>query len=779
MKISLSWIADHITIDKKELNVAYIAEQLAAITAEIDAVECINTDVSSLSAAVVTQLNEKEVTIECPELKKKTTLPLRKDAFLDQVYLVKTEGKDVGWATLADVGSGKEGLIPSVWIEEKDLKGAWKHTFEAEDSIITIENKAITNRPDLWGHRGIAREVAAILGKDLTLEDSIYATKPIKHYEHQSPAQGSNPFVLEIAQADQSCGHPCNRLAGVYLPSIEYRPSLVWMAVRLARIDARPLDMLVDMTNYTMFDIGQPMHAFDAQKISTQKLEGRCAHQGEKIVLLDGDEVTLTAQDYVISDGLKALSVAGVMGGQSTAVGRSTNSLLLEAAHFDPTAIRRTATRLKKRTESSTRFEKSLDPNQNTHALLRYLKLLEDAGASFTASESIVSLGALAQEKVIEVAHDLIERKIGLKVLPDRVVSILARLGFGVTKSPQLPLTYTVIVPTYRATKDVTLAEDLVEEVARFVGYSSIMPVNPMRAMMAFDTTVIERMRALKLALAQGLSMHEVNTYAFFDEEFLHALQYNPEDALRIANPLSEHWQRLITSLIPNLLKCIVTNHGQETLRFFECNRVWFYLEKAVEEHECAGIWYEMKKPIDFYDGKALLTNLFHFFKIEVEWKKPSKKSDPWYDVNQTAELWHKNRIIGSAGKIAPLFLRTVAPGDAFIFELDANFLLHTARKTPTFKPLHKYPSTDLDISLIVPIECTVSGLENTIRSSDKRITNVSLIDSYTRPEWTDKKSITLRFNVYDSEGTLTKEAIDTIWDQVVTNVKAIGAEVR
>ena len=298
--------------------------------------------------------------------------------------------------------------------------------------------------------------------------------------------------------------------------------------------------------------------------------------------------------------------------------------------------------------------------------------------------------------------------------------------------------------------------------------------------MQAFDTLIIERMRTLKTVLAEGLAMHETQTYAFFDEEFLRVIQYDPVDALRIVHPPSEHWQRLITSLIPNLLKCIDSNRAQEMLRFFECNRVWFFDEHPVETRECAGIWYEAKKPIDFYEGKALLANLFHFFKIEYYWKKPSKVIDPWYDVNQTAGLsWHENRIIGEAGKMSIPFLHRVVEGDAFIFELDANFMLNAARQTPVFKPLSKYPSSDLDISLIVPIESTVSGLQDAIQSSDKRITSVHLIDSYTRPEWTTKKSLTFRFIASDPDRTLTKEDIDTIWDQVVTKLKAVGAEVR
>ena len=179
------------------------------------------------------------------------------------------------------------------------------------------------------------------------------------------------------------------------------------MALRLARVTHAPLDLLVDMTNYVMFDIGHPMHAFDAEKIGTKHIVGRCAQEGEKIKLLDGDEVTLSSSDYVIANGEEPISLAGIMGGQSTAVSKETRSLLLEAAHFDPATIRRTSNRLKKRTESSARFEKNLDPNQNTGALLRYLRLMEDSGVSFTQADSIIRSGALHKRKTIVLSHAL------------------------------------------------------------------------------------------------------------------------------------------------------------------------------------------------------------------------------------------------------------------------------------------------------------------------------------------------------------------------------------
>ena len=201
MKISLSWIADHIKVNKTELNPAHIAEQLGAITAEIDAVERVRTDLASLYAATLVELQEQEVVLECPELRKSVTLPKRKDSYAKHIYLIKKDGNELRWAMLTDVGSGKDGLLPSVSVREKDLKGAWKNSIDAEDTIITIENKAITNRPDLWGHRGIAREVAAILHKQLTLEDSLYASVPIKHYERKAQPNGSTPFEIEIADA--------------------------------------------------------------------------------------------------------------------------------------------------------------------------------------------------------------------------------------------------------------------------------------------------------------------------------------------------------------------------------------------------------------------------------------------------------------------------------------------------------------------------------------------------------------------------------------------------
>lgn len=772
MKLSISWLLDHIVAAKNDLDIHELIKKFNATTAEVDAVEEVITDLSSLYAVKMVEKLEQELLVSCPELGLSFCLPFRKDPDFAAGfwYLIKKDETGARWATLKDIGSSKDGLLVCLSMTDSEAHGLWRDAVEQKDTLILIDNKAITNRPDLWGHRGCAREMAALLGKKLVQEDQLLVELTIKHFDKKAPASTGQSF--EIALESDSC----RRFSGLYLPQVSYRASIPKMAFRLARIDFRPIDALVDMTNYVMADMGQPMHAFDAHKLSSKKVYVRSARSGEKIQLLDGEEAILEPSDCVISDGDRAISVAGVMGGLETAVSSKTGSMFLESASFEPTTIRKTATRLKKRTESSTRYEKNLDPNQNTQGILRYLKLLHDAQIPYEAEESIVSLGHLWKEKVVTVSHELIQSKIGTWVSPERILEILKNLDFGVVQDGE---TYVVTVPTFRATKDVTIPEDIVEEVARFVGYQSLVPVLPLRKTTAFDTRTIEQKRRIKHCLAYGLAMHEVQTYAFSDEEFLKRISYDPVDAPRIANPLSEHWQRLITSLVPNLLSCVVTNQGASSLRFFEMNRVWFVQEGPVELQECAGIWYEKSTHIDFYEGKALVDKLFSALGITIAWIKPQKVLAPWYDAHQSAELWYEDRIIGRAGKAATQFLSQVLEGEAFIFELDANFLRNVRPEHAKFVPLPKYPGTEQDISMLIPRAVTVKGLEEAIAHADPRIAAVHLVDQFEKPEWPDKKSLTFRYFAVDPEGTLAKDDIELIVQHVTRAVQKLGAEVR
>lgn len=784
MKLSLSWIFDHLEKDPKDIDVKALLDDFNATSAEIESVRLVNLDPDLFTLVKIKEINKKEIIGQSLELKKDISLPSRLNVQIDSIYLIIKEKKVFRWASLQDLGSEKEGLLTSIFCSEEDLKGSWKKNFEFEDYIIEIDNKSITHRPDMWSHRGCAREFAILLKTKLVPEDYFLSPKPVKHYLTKSPVSSSNPFTIEIQQVSENCGRPCDRFAGLYFRSIENVSSNLEIATRLSRVDSRPINFIVDATNYVMFDLGQPMHAFDADKIKTKKIVARCAFNGEKIKLLDDDEITLTSKDFVISDGPDAISLAGIMGGQTTAVDNSTKSIFLESAHFNPTQIRRTSIRFKKRTESSIRFEKNIDPNQNTYAILRFLKLFEENILTYKAADSVISIGSLAEEKIIRVSYQFIINKIGMKVVPEQIEKILISLGFGFTRtSSNGEIIFNVVVPTFRGTKDITIQEDVLEEVVRFIGYSNIPMRLPHRVMAPFDVSRVMRIRELKNHMSFGIGMHEAESYAFYDESFLKEIGFEPADALIIENPQSENWYRLITSLIPNLLKCVYVNKDKaETMRFYEYNRIWFMeKEQPVESIELAGIFYENKKEIDFYKYKALLTSLWNLLKIKVDWEtvKNSNDIELWYDLNQTADILYQGRIIGRAGKINKKILNRIVYGDAFIFELDASFLINIKPPIKEFKPLSKFPEVTLDISLLVDYQLPAVDFLKVIEKASKLIKDVHLIDFFEKEEWKTKKSLTFRFILSDEHKTLTKEDIDKAYSSVKKAVEKLGAEVR
>ncbi len=779
MKLSLSWICDHLNLTKMDIDVDSLVERLTARTAEIDGIERVRFDKASWYAVQVKTVSPEVITLHCPELKSELVLSGRTDASVNERFLVLRDNEKTRWVTLADTGSLKDGLLPRLFMTDEALTGSWRSAVEQEDALLVIDNKALTNRPDLWSHRGFAREIGALLGVQLKDEQELLKTIEVRATT-SSTLSTPSLIVERLSSHEEEEDSPCKTLAALSVMNVTNRPSSLWMAMRLARVDTRPHSALIDMTNYVLFDLGQPMHAFDADTIAGKTLKARFAVKGEVLTLLDDTEVTLHSTDYVIADSANPLLLAGIMGGRSSMVTSNTAALIIEAGTLHPAMVRRTATAFKKRTESSTRFEKGLDPSQPVKALQRYLALMDAEGIAYETNGPILLSADPISKRVIAVAHQDIEQKIGIKLPVEQVTLLLESLGFVVVVTHDPVVVYTVTVPSWRATKDVTIEEDIIEEVARLVGYDQIVPSAPYKAMIPFDISKIERSRMIKKFLAFGLSMREIQTYAFFDESFLRSISYDPQDALRIANPLSEHWQRLVTSLVPHLLEAVRDNRVHyDSLRFFELQRVWFFNEGPVEEQEYAGIWYEKKKNIDFYEGKELLTKLFDMLHLAIEWRKPVASLEPWYAKDQSAELWYRERLIGTAGKADFVFLRALTEGEAFIFELDANFLLNVVPDTVEYKPAAKYPTTTFDLSVLIDLEYTVASLESLIKRLDERISSVMLMGTYEKPEWLGKKSLTFRCTVSDPQGTLTKEVIDSIRSAVIAEMELVGGEIR
>lgn len=786
MKLSLAWVFSHIKSTEHKLSIPTFFqfqsefekgdffERVGATVAEIEHVQRISYPLDAIFIGNVVK-KESQIFLELPELSKELVLPARADLQVHDSCLIIKKGDSFAYLALADLYAEKEGHVPAVWVADDKKNGSWKQDLPAWDYILTFDNKALTHRPDLWGHRGFAREIAALYNLELMPEEYIFAQKPIRSFTQQAPAVAGNSIALENNNPQQ-----CKRIAGLTIEAISSYNSFTDMVFKLCAINAKPINALVDCTNYVMYDIGQPMHAFDAQRIQGGVLKVEAAHPGEKLQLLDGSTITLTAEDIVLCDTKNTLSLAGIMGGKSSSISSETRSLFIESACYVPSTIRKSSLRHKVRSESSTRFEKSLDPLYNTQALTRFLHLLDIHDIPYKSAQAIISLGEVPQEKVIHFSHAFIQERIGTLVSAEQIHTILQALGFGVQqKNNKGGVQFSVIVPSFRATKDISLPEDILEEVARFIGFNNLSMQLPSRVMRPFSVHYILVRRALKRLCAFGFSMHEVSNYAFCDNQFLEKIGLKLEPVYTVANPVSDHWTHLVSSLIPHFLKNIEQNiHLHDRVSFFEMNTVWKKEnDRACEKTVLAGIWYAPYE-LNFYDYKEKVTQFFKLLAVHVIWKKPLTVP-AWYHPYQTAELVYNDTVIGFAGLMRPALLKSVAPGEAFAFEFDLDILIQAPKAQEAYKPISPFQRVTTDISLLVPFSVSVDMLEQAIACCDARIYHIQVIDSFEKPEWNDQRSITLRYVAVDDEKTFSKDEIDQLRAFVIQAVTRLGATVR
>ena len=776
MKLSMAWIFDHIGIDFNTVDVPVLVEKFNRTTAEIESYEKISMNLDDFALAQVQSIDANCIVLFCPETHNEFVLPSRYDVKKNKWYFVKKARDAYRWATPLDFGKDKEGFLPEFHVDSHMSSGGWKKQIDAVDYILDIDNKSITNRPDLWGHRGFAREIAAILDVPFEPLNKYIKKMDIDQHDKAAPATETNPFSIDINASG------CKRFAGFYIDHVKPRPSSLWMGIRLLRVGVSAISFYVDITNYVMLDISEPMHAFDSALLPSRAMGVRMAKKGEKLLLLDDAELELTDKDMVVVDGKRIVSLAGIMGGKDSGISDKTCSIFLEAANFDATTIRLSAARHKVRTESSMRFEKSLDPNQNITAIERTLKLMDDECIEYQAGNTIHSVGAPAQDKKVTIKHEFIEKRLGVTIESDFVYSTLTKLQFGVeiTNSNE-QIIYDITVPTFRATKDISVPEDIVEEVGRFWGYEKIPYVLPTRQMKPSDNSVIVMKQDIKNHMAFALNMHEANNYPVYEETWLTQLGYKPKDGVELRNPLSENAQQLVTSLVPHLIKNIEQNKVHyNKLRFFEMARRWWMTgEEPHEQKSLAGVFWSGDSDLDFYHIKEEINSLFAMLRIPVKWVKAQGNLAPWYSQQQAAFLMYEDKCIGVAGMGNSKFLDPVVSGSTFIVEIDADFVLSYTPKSIKYTPLSKYPYVWLDISLFSPIIQTVDELTKAIKKAHDKIYKVELKDIFHKKEWKDKQSLTLRFYMRDATKTLNKQDIDVVYSDVVEAMTKRGIEIR
>jgi phenylalanyl-tRNA synthetase beta chain len=419
-----------------------------------------------------------------------------------------------------------------------------------KDDVLEIGNTAITHRPDLWGHLGFARELAAVLGRKTTFPTTAAADALL------AAATGPAPAVA----VDDPAG--CRRYVGLAVEGLVNGPSPAALARRLEVLGVRSVDLLVDLTQLVMLETGQPLHAFDLDRIQGT-LRARRARPDERLVTLEGQERVLAADDVVIADDRRVLALAGILGGKEGAVGAATTRVLLEAACFDPVRIRRTSSRLTLRTDASARFEKSLDPLGAEVAARRFLEL---ARAHCPTARPVGRLAdvfpAPPAPLDVDLPYERVRRRLGTRITDGEVRARLTALGFGVSETRD---GVRVRVPSWRATRDVSAPEDLVEEVGRTRGYGDILPVAPVGAMQARRVGPLRRAeRRAAAVLSLELGYAQTTCYSFYAREDAERVGLASVAHLTLANPLAADQDRLVLSTLPNLLKAAGRNLPRE-----------------------------------------------------------------------------------------------------------------------------------------------------------------------------------------------------------------------
>ena len=771
MKLSLRWIFDHLEGSYSAYSADEIVKKLIISTAEIEHYSVITYPIGDVTFAQVTHIDDKQVELFSPECDKKYTIPIRKDAVMGQWYLINH--RTHAWVTLREWHTDKDGLLPAFSVTTDESKGSWKKNFEKDDVILEVDNKSITNRPDLWGHRGFAREISVLLNIPLKKGSSLLKKVPLLTAPY-ADSSCHNLFNVEIVTP--SCSH----IAIIPIKCSTIPASIITMATRLCRADLKPMNAIVDVANYVMADMGHPMHAFDADVFPAKKLIVRNAHVQENLTLLDGTILNLTPADMVVANDTQALSLAGIKGGLQSGVSATTKNILLEAGCFDATTVRLSSARHKLRTDASARFEKTLDNQGNVKALERFLALCDQYKIAYSLEGCLLVTGPKPEIYSVTLAHKAIEDRIGMALSLEKITGILTSLGMQVTVQHDTEhVSYKVEIPSFRSSKDVRIKEDVVEEIARIIGYDSINPVLPSCASQPHLHQALYNSRKIKQYLAHTMQLSEVENYALFDNNFIKKIGYEPEETLVLKNPLTEERTTLVTSLIPHLMQNVLQEYEHhESIGFFEWARVFNNRKDVIEEHKVlAGIIYN-KKSVDFYAVKQHIEALCVVVGHSVVWQENKKK--PWWSNSyKVVDAYASGHYIGTMGQLSEQLTAEFTKGQSICFEFYLDPLLHTKAVIKKAQPLPTHQVQSLDVSCMIHQSVTTDQLITVIKNTDPRVIKVTLIDSYHKNEWKERKSMTFRCSIYGVENVLSKEALEEMLHHINTALEGHGAEVR
>ncbi len=630
--------------------------------------------------------------------------------------------------------------------------------FAFDDVIWDIDNKSLTHRPDCWGHVGLAREVAALLRRDFT-----WQVPPVQFPD--------TPGVKVLNEAPDLCP----RYSAFEMDDVRIGPSPLWIQVLLWRLGQRPINNLVDFTNLTMLTVGNPLHAFDRRRIGGDTIVVRRAKEAEPFVTLDERSHILCPQDLVIADATEPVALAGVMGGLHSQVEPDTTRIVLESANFHAGTIRRTALRTGLRTDSSARFEKSLDPHQVRDASCFFadLVLTHVPGSRVSSRYEDVFPGPPVPV-VIQMTGSFVEKRLGLELKTEVIAEVLERLQFGVKVQGD---DLTITVPSFRATKDIAIPEDIVEEVGRWFGYDNIRAELPsVRLSRPFSLPVRSVQRHLRDMLVLESGFMEAMTYSFNRISDLVALGLDPEDHLEMANPISSEEPVLRTSLFPNLLSAVVRNERHEDhQRLVEFGRVYLTDESGFprQPRQCALVLanrHAGNTPDLFYHMKDVLSRALRTSERGEVTVEILADPAPFVHPVRSAEVRVSGIPVGWFGQLHPQTRRSLEMESGVVMaSLDLEILCGIAKVVRSFEPLLRFPGMSHDISVLVDKTKKAGDLQRELLILEPELVRkVECFAVYESDRYPDRRSLSFRLHLAHRDRTLTQEDLLSIHERAL-----------
>lgn len=781
MYISLNWIRDY--VDLNGIEETNLIERFFLSTAEIENVEHKGENIQGVIFAKITKVEAHpnsqklhilnvfdgaenwQVVCGAPNVKENMITafaPLKSVVAGHKISKAKLAGVESFGMCCSEnelgIGSDDNGIMEIT--DDVTLGTSIKDYFPIDDTILEIDNKSLTNRPDLWGHYGIAREFSTIFKREL---------KPLKTFD---VLKYNTLPKIKIEINDENC----LRYSGITVDNIKTNTSPQWLKIRLGYTGMRDINLLTDLTNYLMLELGQPMHAFDNEKV--KGIIVKPSNENQTMLTLEGEEHKLNNGNMIICDQNETpIAIAGIKGGLLSGINKDTTSLLLESACFDATSIRKTSTQIGLKTDSSMRYEKSLDPELTTIAIKRLLFLLNQIEPKMNITSALSDVYKKKYERnKIKFTKNFLEKRIGSNLDKNNIEEILKYLGFEIIKSGD---EFEVIPPSFRATKDISIKEDIVEEIARMYGYDNISPKTLVGEIRPTDVDFVhDKEYKTKLILSEKYNLNEIHSYIWNYKDFNDEFGIETKSHLSLLDSSNSGQSGIRSELSPTMIKTFFENKNNfDEIGIYEIGRVVLGLDQnklAIEKRKLSILLASTKsseKDLYFKLKKILLDICQTVVNASICLEQPTTVN--YLNPLNSCKIISNNYILGTMGLLHPLIsFKLDKRFKIAILEIDFDDLCNKTEKIKyQLEKITKYQTVSLDFNFNIPMEVSYSKVEEIIKSFHSKLKfNFKLSDIY-KDTKNNKQYWTFSFNIYSLERTLNSEDIEKFSNRLISHM--------